>query len=257
MLNPRFKYLVIRRAKLNINYNNKLFRSVINTKNGEVNNQTIFKYSQKDDVVWADYSGGGIEKGYLIAKVDDENNLDMRYQHINANGELMTGKCFSQPKILEDGRIQLHEKWEWTSGDFSKGESIVEEVSLEESRTLISNKLLSIEDMQSMSYELWNQNKDTWSPMDPAFGKDFILYMIEEIGEVIQIIKKKKEDKIMSDPLTREKFIEELCDVQMYYIDVLNRYHITPEEFRQIYLKKFHYNVKRNYKKEHSELFND
>ncbi|WP_242985374.1 MazG nucleotide pyrophosphohydrolase domain-containing protein [Vallitalea okinawensis] len=238
---------------MNINYNNKRFKSVINTDNGEVNHQTIFKYFQKDDLVWAEYSGGGITKGYLIANVDDTGNLDMRYQHVNSNGELMTGKCFSQPKVLEDGRIQLHEKWEWTSGDHSKGESIVEEFKWDDDSS--SKKPLSIVDMQKMSYDLWNENKDTWSPMEPAYGKDFILYMIEEIGEVIQVIKKKKVDLIMSDPYTREKFIEELCDVQMYYIDVLNRYHITPEEFRQIYLRKFRYNMKRDYKKDHSELF--
>jgi hypothetical protein len=40
----------------------------------------------------------------------------------------MTGKCFSKPEIIDDGRIRLHEKWQWTSGDFSQGESIVEEI---------------------------------------------------------------------------------------------------------------------------------
>ncbi len=51
----------------------------------------------------------------------------MRYQHLNQKGELMTGKCFSTPETLSDGRIRLREKWQWTSGDFSEGESIVEE----------------------------------------------------------------------------------------------------------------------------------
>ncbi len=66
--------------------------------------------------------------GSLIAKIADNDSLEMRYQHLNKKGELMTGKCFSTPETLSDGRIRLREKWCWTSGDFSEGESIVEEI---------------------------------------------------------------------------------------------------------------------------------
>ena len=47
---------------------------------------------------------------------------------ININNETKTGKCNSIPKILEDGRIELLEKWEWTNGDKSKGESKIIEI---------------------------------------------------------------------------------------------------------------------------------
>ena len=40
----------------------------------------------------------------------------------------MTGTCISTPEILETGKIRLHEKWQWTSGDKSKGESIIDEM---------------------------------------------------------------------------------------------------------------------------------
>jgi len=40
----------------------------------------------------------------------------------------MTGICTSTPEILPDGKIRLHEKWRWTSGDLSEGESVIEEV---------------------------------------------------------------------------------------------------------------------------------
>ena len=52
----------------------------------------------------------------------------MRYEHINFAGEIRTGLCLSRPEILPDGRIRLHEKWQWTSGDLSSGESIIEEI---------------------------------------------------------------------------------------------------------------------------------
>ena len=114
-----------------INYDNRVFKSAANSETGEVSNETRFYYHQKDDLVWAEYAGGEIVFGNLIAKVIRDDCLEMRYQHLNKSGELMTGKCFSTPEILEDGRIRLYEKWQWTSGDFSAGESIVEEISHE------------------------------------------------------------------------------------------------------------------------------
>ncbi|MCU0324438.1 MAG: n-acetylglutamate synthase [Spirosomaceae bacterium] len=109
-------------------YNNKIFATKSNTENGEVSAETRFHYFQKENIVWAEYSGGQIIKGFLIANVVEGNCLDMRYEHININGELMTGVCYSTPEILFDGRIILNEKWKWTCGDFSEGESVVEEI---------------------------------------------------------------------------------------------------------------------------------
>ncbi len=111
-----------------INYDNKTFAPVQNSETGDVNTETVFHYHQKDNLVWAEYTGGEIVFGSLIAKVTEEDWLEMRYQHLNAQGELMTGKCFSTPEILADGRIRLYEKWQWTSGNLAKGESIVEEI---------------------------------------------------------------------------------------------------------------------------------
>lgn len=111
-----------------INYDNKTFASVQNSETGEVSSETVFYYHQKNDLVWAEYSGGAVVFGTLIAKCNKEGNLEMRYQHLNASGDLMTGKCVSKPEILADGRIRLHEKWQWTCGDFSEGESIIEEI---------------------------------------------------------------------------------------------------------------------------------
>ena len=113
---------------------------------------------------------------------------------------------------------------------------------------------LSISEMLEMSHKLWEIHKDTWSPMEPEHGKTFILYMIEEIGEAIAIIKKKTEDGIMNDPMTRERFIEELGDVLMYYSDVLNRFKITPEEFSSIYIKKFQSNMNRDYEGQYKKI---
>lgn len=111
-----------------INYHNRIFRSLSNTDNGEVSGDTTFSYKQQGNIVTACYGGGSIANGHLIATVDAEGVLTMRYHHVNTSGELMTGVCTSTPQIMPNGKIRLHEKWQWTSGDQSQGESIIEEI---------------------------------------------------------------------------------------------------------------------------------
>jgi hypothetical protein len=111
-----------------INYNNKRFSPVTNTENGDTDSETIFEYKQTGNVLNSDYSGGKIISGHLIGLVDEHGNIDMRYHHINVEGEMMTGICKSRPETLPNGKIRLHEKWRWTSGDFSEGESVLEEI---------------------------------------------------------------------------------------------------------------------------------
>jgi len=110
-----------------INYDNKVFNPISNSENGEVDLSMQFVYKQSGNIVTSSYFGGRIQAGHLIALVDDHGCLDMRYHQVNAQGEIMTGICKSVPEVLPSGKIRLYEKWEWTSGDFSKGESILEE----------------------------------------------------------------------------------------------------------------------------------
>ncbi len=110
-----------------INYNNKVFSPVSSTDNGETSSETIFLYQQNGNILTAEYKGGKIKTGHLIGLVDENGNINMRYHQVNENGELMTGFCHSKPEILTNGKIRLHEEWEWTSGDYSKGTSILEE----------------------------------------------------------------------------------------------------------------------------------
>ncbi len=111
-----------------VNYNNKKFKPIQNSENGETSDETIFDYKQVGNILTSQYSGGKIIKGHLIGLVDANGNIEMQYHQVNNKGELMTGICFSKPEILENGKIRLHETWEWTSGDCSKGKSIIEEM---------------------------------------------------------------------------------------------------------------------------------
>jgi NTP pyrophosphatase (non-canonical NTP hydrolase) len=119
---------------------------------------------------------------------------------------------------------------------------------------LTDERDLKISEMLDLSYRLWEKHSDTWSPMKPEYGRDFILYMIEEIGESIAIIKKKGEAQIMESQEVREHFVEELGDVLMYFMDVLNRFNISAEEFSNIYLRKFEKNLGRNYEEQYKSL---
>lgn len=113
---------------------------------------------------------------------------------------------------------------------------------------------LKVSEMLDMSYKLWENNKDTWAPMEPEYARSFILYMIEEVGESIAIIKKKGEAEIMNNSDVREHFVEEMGDVIMYFMDVLNRFHISPQEFSKIYVEKFQTNMKRNYEEQYKNI---
>lgn len=115
-----------------INYDGKQFRPVSTQGTSETTAETIFFYSQNGNLLTASYSGGDIESGHLIGTVDENGKIDMRYHHRNLAGKLMSGICRSRPEKLADGKIRLHETWQWTypsmSEGKSKGTSILEEI---------------------------------------------------------------------------------------------------------------------------------
>lgn len=113
---------------MSISYDGKVFRSASNSDGGDVGPDTTFQYHQNGDLVWATYAGGPIRFGTLIATADGAGNLDMRYQHLAMNGSFCSGRCRSSPERLPDGRLRLHEHWQWTEGREGEGTSVVEEI---------------------------------------------------------------------------------------------------------------------------------
>ena len=103
----------------------------------------------------------------------------------------------------------------------------------------------SINEMLEMQRTLQEQYKDKWKPVNPERGKDQLLWMIGEIGEVIDIIKKNGGDAASQDKDLRADLIEEMADVLMYYNDILLCYGISAEELKQSYIRKFEKNMKR------------
>lgn len=102
-----------------------------------------------------------------------------------------------------------------------------------------------INEMLEMQKALQEKYKDIWKPICPARGKDQLLWMVGEIGEVIDIVKKHGGEKASQDNELREHLIEEMADVLMYYNDILLCYEISEEELKQAYIRKFNKNMQR------------
>ena len=72
---------------------------------------------------------------------------------------------------------------------------------------------LKISEMIAMQRDLQEKNQGKWAPLSPKEGRSYLLWMLEEMGEAIAIIKKRGEGAIMDEPGVREAFVEELVDV--------------------------------------------
>lgn len=103
------------------NFNNKKFILLENSKNGETSTETVFYYKQQGNIVTADYKGGTILYGKIIAVLQN-NKLDMLYQCVTASGELKAGKAIASISSVEN-KLKLSLDWEWLNDDNSKGTS--------------------------------------------------------------------------------------------------------------------------------------
>ena len=103
----------------------------------------------------------------------------------------------------------------------------------------------TINEMQEMQKLLQEKYKDKWEPIGPETGKNKLLWMIGEIGEVIDIVKKNGGIEASEDVALRQNLIEEMADVLMYYNDVMLCYGISAKELKQSYQSKFERNMKR------------
>ena len=103
----------------------------------------------------------------------------------------------------------------------------------------------TINEMLSMQEQLQEKYKDKWEHISPEVGKNKLLWMIGEIGEVIDIVKQNGGTKACDTPEIRKELVEELADVLMYFNDVLLCYDISPEELSETYRTKQHRNMTR------------
>ena len=105
-----------------INFNNKTFSLVDNSEQGTVNSDTIFKYKQNGNLVTADYFGGSVNYGKIIA-IHRNDHLEMLYQCLTITNKLKAGKAIALISVSENGKIKLNLNWEWLGEEKGTGAS--------------------------------------------------------------------------------------------------------------------------------------
>ncbi|HEX2050145.1 MAG TPA: hypothetical protein VHJ34_05850 [Actinomycetota bacterium] len=101
------------------------FRPASDVEGGEVDPTTIFRFHEEGGVVWAEYSGGAIRKGFLVGTRRGQ-MLKLRYVQLNDAGETSSGRATDVVEIDPDGRLRLRELWEWESKEGSGTSTLVE-----------------------------------------------------------------------------------------------------------------------------------
>lgn len=103
----------------------------------------------------------------------------------------------------------------------------------------------TVNEMLEMQRKLQEKYKDQWRPICPENGKDQLLWMLGEIGEVIDVVKKDGVQRVVEDTRVRTHFVEEMADVLMFYNDVLLCFGITADELKHVYTEKMERNMTR------------
>ena len=104
---------------------------------------------------------------------------------------------------------------------------------------------LGWEEMQKIQLQLREKYREQWGCLSPEKGRSQLLWMMIEAGEAADVIKKQGDSAIMNDPVVRAHFIEELCDVIMFFNDVMLCYSVPPQELETAYRDKHQKNMNR------------
>ncbi len=102
--------------------NNRKFRLIENGQKGEVSGETIFLFYQDKNIVRADYFGGTIASGHILALINDD-KMEMVYHCITIDNETKVGKASATIFVDDAKKINLLLNWKWISGADGKGSS--------------------------------------------------------------------------------------------------------------------------------------
>ena len=105
-----------------MNLNNKRFITVENKK-GLSSNETIFYYSQYQNIIRGTYKGGEIEEGFIVGKQVDNSRIELLFQCLTKDGSLKAGKSKGIISKNTSGKLELEFEWNWLNGDLSGGTS--------------------------------------------------------------------------------------------------------------------------------------
>ncbi len=99
---------------------------IVTAPNGIVNAQTIFEFSQLEEVVTAVYAGGQIQKGFLVGILKNE-QLRFTYCQLQLNGQLDNGTSDCM-LAMENGKLRLIEHFNWGTRNGESGVNIFQQI---------------------------------------------------------------------------------------------------------------------------------
>ena len=93
---------------------------------GVVGSDTVLEFHQRGATVWAEYCGGEVTVGFLAGTLRGT-KLEFRYTQVERSGEVHGGLSHGELERLPNGRIRIHEHFQWASRDES-GTNIFDEI---------------------------------------------------------------------------------------------------------------------------------
>ncbi|MFI5063122.1 MAG: hypothetical protein ACHP9Z_03960 [Streptosporangiales bacterium] len=107
---------------MTINYDGRAFRKP------DSNDDTVARYRQDGDLVWADFTGRDVRRGAVTGLCEPGGILRLAYTMVLATGEVISGRTVNTPERMADGRLMLREEWERYGEHAATGISYLEEV---------------------------------------------------------------------------------------------------------------------------------
>ena len=107
--------------------NNRRF-TVANNTHGLSGAGTVFYYFVEGDAISGTYQGGRIRLGTQVGRVTGVDTIELLYQCLTLEGELLAGWSRGTVGVDQAGRITLSFVWGWLSGATGGGESSYVEI---------------------------------------------------------------------------------------------------------------------------------
>ncbi|MHC0429392.1 hypothetical protein ACX6XY_04265 [Streptomyces sp. O3] len=105
-----------------IDYDGRRFRKI------DGGDGVIASYRQSGDLVWSEFTGGPVRRGFVGGTRGPDGTLLLGYTLVLTGGEVVTGRTVNTPERGADGRLLLREEWERYGPHAARGVSYLEEV---------------------------------------------------------------------------------------------------------------------------------
>lgn len=106
-------------------------------------------------------------------------------------------------------------------------------------------EVFTVEEMLELQQELHKAYEGEWDPLESDFACSYLLWMLGEAGEMIDVLKKEGTAAVCDDLEVRAHFVEETCDLLMYLMDTLLCLGISAEELGESFRRKQKRNLTR------------